>query len=381
MSSQDRVVNVVRFVFVLLMLAPRPAAGSSIWEVQTIFTNISPSTPPSLALDENGWPRIAFNDWNSKNLTYAAWNGQTWSYETVAQTGINGGYPSLQVDHAGNPEISYYDDGTKRVMIATRESGNWNTEVVDNVNTWGTSLAIDSHGVAHIAYQDNQWNQGPSTVRYATRGSQGWTVENVDSGFQSGYYPVLALGSSDTPEIVYHQSVFSDSKFIAKGGASGWQVLPIETYANLRPSNSLAVDPLGDTYVTIIDSQFFDLYCLQEVNDRFQWQLVQKGNVGADSSIAIDKLGRPHIAYESGYDLVYASWDGSTWNKQVVDSAPYGGKVSLLLDGGDNPQLVYYDGSRSIKYASLVPEPETGTLVAACCIGLVVHYLARRKQA
>jgi hypothetical protein len=83
-------------------------------------------------------------------------------------------------------------------------------------------------------------------------------------------------------------------------------------------------------------------------------------NVGYYSSIALDSNGNPHIAYSdtSNWNLKYASWSGSEWAIQLVDSlervttftsmAP-----SLAIDSNGNPHISYIDDENAnLKYAS-----------------------------
>ncbi len=65
----------------------------------------------------------------------------------------------------------------------------------------------------------------------------------------------------------------------------------------------------------------------------------------------LDSQDRPHIGYIVNGILIYASWDGSTWNKQIVDQDGVG-YVSLALESNDKPHLSYLkDGA--LKYAEL----------------------------
>jgi hypothetical protein len=84
---------------------------------------------------------------------------------------------------------------------------------------------------------------------------------------------------------------------------------------------------------------------------------------GGFSSLAIDTNGRPHVVYlvhyhDVGTDndtLKYAVFNGSTWDKQIVDSSGYLDQhLSLVLDSNSNPHISYSDYmNNSLKYATL----------------------------
>jgi MBG domain (YGX type)/Bacterial Ig-like domain (group 3) len=97
------------------------------------------------------------------------------------------------------------------------------------------------------------------------------------------------------------------------------------------------------------------------------WHIETVGYMGeADqyTSLALDSSGNPHISYYHYNppppgplgDLMYASWDGTSWVTETVDSAGgvgVGGYSSLALDSSGRPRISYFDATNSaLKYAS-----------------------------
>ncbi len=73
-------------------------------------------------------------------------------------------------------------------------------------------------------------------------------------------------------------------------------------------------------------------------------ETIETGGVGNGSSIALDSLGRPHIAYFdfTNNRLKFASRGVSGWTVETVDSGGFVGRFpSLALDGSDNPHISY----------------------------------------
>jgi hypothetical protein len=70
------------------------------------------------------------------------------------------------------------------------------------------------------------------------------------------------------------------------------------------------------------------------------------GTVGSHTALALDANGRPHIGYyaQTGGDLKYAHWNGTSWVRQVVASPGDNGTYcDIALDGAGNPKFSYYD--------------------------------------
>jgi len=76
-------------------------------------------------------------------------------------------------------------------------------------------------------------------------------------------------------------------------------------------------------------------------------------------SLAFDSQGGPHIGYWAknlGNDPRYASWDEAQgqWNSEIVDESAWAGRyTSLVLDAADRPHMSYYDISHAaLRYAT-----------------------------
>jgi hypothetical protein len=71
------------------------------------------------------------------------------------------------------------------------------------------------------------------------------------------------------------------------------------------------------------------------------------GDVGNDTSIALDALGYPHISYrdDANSDLKYAYYDGADWQVESVDTQGCRWSTSIGLDASDNPHISYYDSN------------------------------------
>ncbi len=128
---------------------------------------------PSLKLDANGYPVIAFYDSSGGNLMLVHCNdvncaGSNESIEIIESTNDTGYYPSLQLDGSGYPVISYYyGSGADLKLVHCNDvncaGSNENINTVDSTGTVGNyqngnSLVLDGSGYPVIAYNDDTNN-------------------------------------------------------------------------------------------------------------------------------------------------------------------------------------------------------------------------------
>ena len=83
------------------------------------------------------------------------------------------------------------------------------------------------------------------------------------------------------------------------------------------------------------------------------------GNIGSNSSIAVDRYGTVYIAYfdETNKVLKLATSHGSTWNTVVVDnsSSGVGQAPAMVVDSNGDIYISYYDiGNHALKFASYI---------------------------
>ena len=145
-----------------------------------------------------------------------------------------------------------------------------------------------------------------------------------------------------------------------KPDASAWRIEIADDNGGVYPS--LALDSAGLPHVSYGGNQAGTyIYGLKYAyNDGSAWQIemVDEDMIpGWQTSLALDTLGHPHIAYHEAHEaLRYAHNDGSIWEIEIVDSgSDVGEDASLELDSGGMPRIAYSDmTSKSIRYARLV---------------------------
>jgi hypothetical protein len=117
---------------------------------------------------------------------------------------------------------------------------------------------------------------------------------------------------------------------------------------------------------------YFDVVLMSAYFDGVSWLIepVDSTWVGYPTSLslALDGADRPHISYlpgRGGLHLDYASFDGTSWQTETVNSAGEGGLYSsLALDSEGRPHISSYDWLESDLIYTTECLPITGASIA-----------------
>jgi hypothetical protein len=396
--------------------------SGAVWQVEVADATRQVGSDAALALDSTGQPHISYSDEGNQDLRYAYRNAAGWHVETVESQGRVGKYTSLALDSQGYAHISYRNLDTGELRYAFRDGEDWHVETADPLCgiAWMTSLALDAQGRPHVAYLAGAPYEA---LRWAVRDSTGWQVETVDDQGKAGWYPSIAVDAQGGVHISYGKDAdalgyaFRDGagwrlETIDSDGDASYvtslvldssgrpHVSYLRTYAGQERSEtrhtyrddagwhgeiaylggnwvdftSLALDNTDRPCIALSDRDAYQspasllLACQQPDDDRVDagpptWAVEiidAEGETGQESSLAIDALGRPHVAY-TGAGLVYAWSTGLPaagvgeylapgWQGEPVDSQ--GAEPSLALDSAGVPHLAYTDVvTRDLRYA------------------------------
>ncbi|MGC8874155.1 MAG: ABC transporter permease subunit [Chloroflexia bacterium] len=262
--------------------------------------------------------------------------------------------------HVANPVTDLALTPTGALKVARWDGASWTTESPDALGYAGlyTSLAVDGAGELHIAYYD----VAAGHLKYAHGQHSEWDIQVVDTGEWVGAYASLALDGEGRPHIAYCQlDVARQSceglRYAASEGAR-WITETVAAGSPLGAYASLALDRSGRPSIAYYEATSRTLQLASRSPSGWEVRTVDAGpEVGEYASLAIDPSGRPHIAY---YDagkgaLKYAHLEGSRWVSETVDAGPEVGEyASLAIDPSGRPHIAYYDaGKGALKYAYL----------------------------
>ena len=361
-----------------LRYAYRDVSG---WHVETLDSHDAVGQFTSIALDSHGSPHISYRNRISGELRYAYREGAVWQFETIDAEPNATWMTSLAIDVRDIPHVAYlvgyplYD-----LRYATKTDSGWHIETVDQEGEtgWYPSIAVDANGGVHISYEGGE----DSDLRYAFKDSSGWHLETIDSDGYAGYATSIALDSDARPHISYLRITFdpahqTETKYAYRND-SGWHLEIANIGAYSGDFTSLALDGAGNPCIAhayeayVQEPALLLLACRQqgamvsgEQPNAWTVEIIdQEGETGQESSLAIDTLGRPHVAYTST-GLAYAYSAGLPangaetggagslapgWQVETVDSQ--GTTPSLVLDTAGVPHLAYTDAtSRALRVA------------------------------
>jgi len=199
---------------------------------------------------------------------------------------------------------------------------NYSCEAIDATGNVGgfSSTAIDPSGNAWVSYKDYT-NNDLKVARHVGSGGTGcastaWTCSTVDSTGDMGHYTSIAIGTNGVVWISYLDFTNDDlrvAKYVGSGGTgcatTAWTCVTVDSTGQVGYQSSIAVDATGKPWISYLDNTNLDLRVARYVSSGGScadaaWSCTtveSSDNIGESSSIAIDASGIPWISYNHSY--------------------------------------------------------------------------------
>ncbi|MCG3256617.1 MAG: hypothetical protein KAU62_11045 [Candidatus Heimdallarchaeota archaeon] len=349
-------------------------ATSESWNTTVVVSteSVADSYDPSIAVDSTGNVHIAWEDLTDyagsgtdRDIFYKRWDASSSSWtltEVVFTISTEHAYdPSLVSDYAGNIHIAWHENtdyagaGTDTDIFYKRwdaSTSSWTTTEVVSTESTGSSavssLAVDSTGNVHIAWEDFTDYAGSGIDRdiFYKRwdaSSSSWTLTEVVSteSTSRSYPPSLAVDSAGNVLIAWHeQSSYagsgSDVDIFYKrwdASSSSWATTEVVSTESTSTSKypSLAVDSAGTFHIAWEDYTDYagagtdtDIFYKQWDASFFSWTTTEVVSTESTAnsynpSLAVDTLGKVHIAWEDVTNYSGAGTDSDIFYKLFTD--------------------------------------------------------------
>ncbi len=279
--------------------------GSATFTTEPVTTNAGGSHGmPEIALNASGVPHITYyNQTGSNHLDFVNNSGGAFDSPEVVATdaGILGATHSLTFDSTDRAHVSYYESNLDDLNYGNRTSpGVWTSISVDSAGDVGvySSLDLDSNDWPHFAHYDTD----NTNLKYANY-SGIWSSNNIDTAGDFGKFPTIQLDSNEMTHIVYGDGGASSLKYANQAGA-GWNI------STLVPSvgmvSSFVLNSSDNPHITYFDGPGQALKYMYHNGSAWVTQTVDASaalGTGQHSSLALDSLGFPQIAYSADNGL------------------------------------------------------------------------------
>jgi hypothetical protein len=173
-----------------------------------------------MAVDGKGNSHIAFFHADDKeiistavgDIQYGRGKGQNWVSEIV-EKGVaeEDSAIDIQVDTNDRPHLVYTDSVHQKIRYGVKEESGWTIETVDEGKFFGfVGLALNASDIPSIVYTDVE----NGDLRFALRKGGQWEIQTVDSGEgETGWYPSMAIDSTGNLHIAYQDLTNEDLKY------------------------------------------------------------------------------------------------------------------------------------------------------------------------
>jgi len=197
-------------------------------EIRLVDKTSSVLDTPRIAADRFGRPHIVYgyliDDWSADYaLKYAYRDRFGWHIENISDLGQTGPHSSIAVDILGRPRIAYLSYPEGSLMYAVRDGAGWHAEEIDPDPSAWPVLCLDRNGEPRGVYSYlPSWFTREK--RYASRGSDGWSIETLDQEFSGEFtgFDIDLLGTDHIAFVQFNPGIPGNEVVYLSRDAAGW---------------------------------------------------------------------------------------------------------------------------------------------------------------
>jgi subtilisin family serine protease len=235
------------------------------WTLERVST-IQVDGDVGLAVKPDGTAAIAWGEfYDADNLPLAdratrvaVGTPGSWARQRIADDTVTSRH-AIAFDQDGHLHLAFgFEVGAYgRLSYATNASGTWVntliTPVESDIHSRDPSIAIDSRGKVHLAYERTAPNLLPKpqlALMYTTNTSGSWVRTTVAGGVPFNWQPVIALDGADRPRIAYWRTDtgVSPTVRLARFTGSTWTDGLVADGKNIEPP-AYAIDASGNDHI------------------------------------------------------------------------------------------------------------------------------------
>ena len=335
-----------------------------------LVEEVGKGTKPAIAIAPDGTPNIAFMFESQDGFVKAgARVDGAWDISTVAD-GYYYGPLDIAVGPDGVAQVAWHDHQASSfqpnlgdIELGIKTADGWTRKTLGDGghDGWDTRLIIDDNGVVHVAGIDPMEFGGDGVEYYRVDTNGDVTVEDVGSGPLSYKFAVsVDVDSAGTAYVTYYDQNSNDL-ILAKRGDESWSRETVDADGSAGQFAELAIDGSDRIHISYVtqtgDDEAVVMYATRGA-DESDWTITDVdtlsnifyGFEGARelTSISIDSVGNPWIAYTDEVNLKLAVWDGNAFRSETIstseDRGPvFGQLVSLGLDWDDVAHIATFE--------------------------------------
>jgi hypothetical protein len=359
----------------------KPNGGS--WTTTEVVSSKSSNDAEfaSIAVEPDGTVHVAWDEYtNTTNDVYyrmkpAGGNWTTTERISLASCDYSA-IPSICVDQDGNVHVAMTGMNNNNSMMyiyykMKPAGGNWTPEELvtyDSMGSpYGPTLAVDSEGTVHIAWEEIVLPSYIVNIFYKTKQSGGnWThAEQVSNSNILGMYQSLVIDTDDNVHVTWSDlttNYWCDIDYRTKSKNGSWSNIETLSIYGYAMKSQISAGPNGSVSVVFDDlgSQYDIYYRTKPMGGNWSNAEVVTDDFNQDAvfpSLAINSSGYAHVTWESANsdNICYKHNNqvnsppatptapngpdhggiATTYTFSAMTTDPDGDHISYLFDWGD----------------------------------------------